>query len=181
MKVTVFSGANLAVATNEVLKTARENVGLAPTFIIVPDRFTLQAERILLSNGNNPFHKREMQEKQKDNEERMCQQPDNVHENLDDGCHIDGDGVGGDGVVGGGGSGGGGIGGSGGGGDGVGVGAVGGGDGGDGVGAVGGGGGSGGAMLNTRVVTFSMLFSVLADELTGGREVNIIDKTTAVL
>lgn len=89
MNVTVLTGSNLAVITNEILAAVRKNVGFVPTFVLVPDRFTLQAERILLERG--------------------------------------------------------------------------------------------GTMLNTRVVTFSMLFSVLADELTRGGSVKVIDKTTAVL
>lgn len=89
MNVTVLSGSNLAVVTNEVLLAARKNVGFTPTFVLVPDRFTLQAERVLLEHG--------------------------------------------------------------------------------------------GTMLNTRVVTFSMLFSALADELTQGGSVKVVDKTTAIL
>ena len=89
MKVTVYQGKNFVLTNEHLLQKAAKQPILQNTLVLVPDRFTLQAERILLQH-----------------------QP-----------HL----------------------------------------------------------LNTRVVTFSMLYRMLAGELNRGLDPQVLDKTSAVL
>lgn len=57
-KVTLITSDNLCSAAEEVLERAAVCSNLSPVFIIVPDRFTLQAERILLSKKSCLFNVR---------------------------------------------------------------------------------------------------------------------------
>lgn len=90
MKVQVYNGENFVQTNEYILQLAASKTDLRPTFVLVPDRFTLQAERIMLTKAAT--------------------------------------------------------------------------------------------LLNTRVVTFSMLYQLIAEELNQGAQPdNVIDKTSAVL
>lgn len=90
MKVLVYNGENFIQTNEHILQLAAVKPDLQPTFVIVPDRFTLQAERIMLGKAVT--------------------------------------------------------------------------------------------LLNTRVITFSMLYQLVAEELNqGAKPNNVIDKTSAVL
>ena len=53
MKVTVYQGDNFVLTNEHVLKQAAGQPVLAPVLVLVPDRFTLQAERFLLKQRPN--------------------------------------------------------------------------------------------------------------------------------
>ena len=53
MNVTVYQGKNFVVTNEHVLKQAAAQPLLQPVLVLVPDRFTLQAERILLKQKPN--------------------------------------------------------------------------------------------------------------------------------
>ena len=48
VKVSVYQGDNFVLTNEHVLKQAAGQPVLAPVLVLVPDRFTLQAERFLL-------------------------------------------------------------------------------------------------------------------------------------
>ena len=56
--VSFIQSDNICAATEDVLERAAACAGTCPVFIIVPDRFTLQAERILLQKKSCLFNVR---------------------------------------------------------------------------------------------------------------------------